>query len=343
MTGAKKIANNKWTATRKRYSDMRDRQRARHLNTPEERAKTTAMYDSNNVIRRMWADRRAKIADKGGKNSYAEEFKGMGKERAMGQLQSTARTGDGAKRQALLDYIADKKWESDARVHPFLSGTYKEEAKRYENDETFDKMRTKTGIGLKEAVDGGDQEKVAEEVKKMVASDSETLASTFLSPEDLQKVRDKAAKDGKPVPLFAQNDALAAATQKAILLSIPKLSSANVASLMTEVSKKNNVDGFVEAFKQLGQDEKAAAKTAFEGNKDLFRWIKKSPHKTVVDFEELYGLPKGDAASTPSVVTPKPSDIPGSGRSQSDIDARNAARRAAVEQAARERGGGTTT
>jgi hypothetical protein len=337
VSGAKSLSNKTWAATKKRTSRGVQKQVSRHYNTPEQRAKTTAMYDSSNPITRLLADQRAKLADKGGAESFAEEFKGMGKERAMGQLQSTLATGDGAKRQALLNYIADKKWDGDTRVSPFLAKTYKDEAKRYENSESFEKLRTKTGIGLQEAIalpenNPEREEKVATEVKKIVSSDPETLASTFLSPEALQKVRDKARADG--VPLLEKDDAKAAAanaaTQKAVLQSIPTLSSANVASLMNEVSKKNNVDGFIKAFDKLGQTEKDIAKESLSKNADLSRWIEKSPHKTVVDLKALYGL-ESNSASKPTIIIK-------SGRPESENNTRNAERAARVAEVNRERG-----
>jgi hypothetical protein len=244
------------------------------------------MYDSNNPITRALADRRAAYADKGGVNLYKEDFKGMGKERAMGQLTSTQ---DEARRQGLLEYISEKGWEGDSRVQPYLSKEYEEKARRYGNEETFEKLRTKTGVGLNEAIYEGDQDRISAEIKKAVASNPEMLAGAFLSPEDIQKAIKKAADGGMRTPLFAQAG-VAGEMQQAVIQSLPKLSSANVASLMNEVSKKNNTDGFTKAFEGLGASQKSAAKDALEGNPDLMRWIEKSPHKTVVDLAKLYGV-----------------------------------------------------
>ncbi len=290
----------------KNYAKGRARQAATApLRTEKARAGLTSMQQRKGIkgLPSRWMGRLGEsIAVGGGEKAAAEHEKGISgltKEQALNQLT----TSSAPRRQAILKRAEKEGWHDDARLDPHLAEGKMGEAKRYGNEKTFGELRDKSGRSLVDAIKAkkiADEtkdpdkikeadEKISGEVKKLGTKNPDALASFFVSDNAREKIADELGKKGIAVPVTLQPESIQGA-QKEIVKTLPTFSQFNASSLLTEISKKNNLPQFEKAAASLTAEEKEAAKKAFEENTTLMKWVKKGSYRTMVDLNKAYGL-----------------------------------------------------
>ena len=188
---------------------------------------------------------------------------------------------------------------STAQLEKYLGKDQKDVFKRYGQEKLYTDLRQNSIIGFGDAdkeieqmrkesenITDGDAKKKEEEIKekevardKMLASylenNATAAAGNFVTSASLDAKRGEALKKYGRIPA-ALDDASMKAMQRTIIRGITKgLSPHNVSSLMTEISKQNNVEGFkgvVAELKENGRDQFATLQTNLRANNPVLNW-----------------------------------------------------------------------
>jgi hypothetical protein len=278
------------------YVGRRSRQAATYpLRTETVRQRFAGMQQRGNLITR-WTGRLGEAAAVwGGEKAaggYSKTIEGLTRDQALNQLT----TSNAMRRQAILARADKEGWHDDPRLQKYLGEERKGEAKRYGNEKLFGELRDKSGRSLSDAVLDPTKTKaeIDAEVKKLAAKNAEALATFFTDSTSVAytKMVDEWRKKGIAVPITLKPGTLAKARQE-IVKSFSELSSTNASSLLTEISKKNNLHQFQDAVQTVERTDPAAfaaTQANIRANAALYRWITRGGHRTLIDLRTLFHI-----------------------------------------------------
>ncbi len=339
------------------------------------RQRFSSMQQHGNLITR-WAGRIGEgTAVWGGEKAtagYAESVGKLTRDQALNQLG----TSNAMRRQAILARANKEGWHDDARLQKYLGEERKEEMKRYggEAEKNFDELRVKSTRSMIDAINKdvseygkktdteeeklqAKNEAIEGEFKKLAAKNPEAASVLFMNTDGAayKKIIDGLREKGIDVPptLVPENMKKA---RREVVKSFGVLSQTNAASLLTEISKKNDLEQFKAAVNELRSEppvfEEARGKILENGS--LVPWIQKGSYRTLIDLKSLYDIQEeereapGSPSSTPTSSSGGPSSPkivppPGgaTGRSQEEMEERESFRsrmEAERERLNRERG-----
>ncbi len=241
-------------------------------------------------------------------------FEGLTPEQKLNRL-STAR-GPFQRIQLLKQIAEDKNLGklSSQELENYLGKDKEAEFKRYGQEKTFKDLREKSGLAFTDMdkelaelkatnVPPGEMPAHEAKIKAKETEKDKALASyiedntdaaveAFTDPEKLKEKREKAAKAGR-IPAAIDEKALTN-LQTNIARGIAKgLSPHNVSSLISALSKKNNLDGFEEVVGKIrAKDPSLQANLA--SNAAILKWNDKNVAKGTLDIDlrKVYGLPQ---------------------------------------------------